>query len=181
MPLTGGRHLKGRRVEVGARVRREPDRLASVAGHHRAVFACRVEDDDLVVRVRQDSVLYLPFHRERLAGARLARYEPHGACERLAVAQHQVRRLLVLAVVPSAVLGELLSGEGHLDGHLSGRHHAGHLHVVVPEREDGVHALALAVIEGVGLDRVLTRGRDDLVDLIVQFLPGRRVGVDESV
>ena len=52
--------------------------------------------------------------------------------------------------------------------------------MVVPEREDGVHALALAVIEGVGLDRVLTRGRNDLVDLIVQFLPGRRVGVNES-
>ena len=167
-------------VQVRARIRCEAYRLPSVSGDDGAVLSGRVEDDDLVLGIGQDGVLYLALDAEGLAGSRLARHESHGAREVLAVAQHQVAALLVLPVVSAAILGELLGGEGHLDGDLGGRHHAGHLHVVVSERQHRVHALALAVVERPDLDRVAPAGGDDLQHLVVEFLARRRPGEHEA-
>lgn len=147
---------------------------------HRRVLPGGVEDDDLVLGVSEDGVLYLALDGKRLAGAGLARDEAHGARQALAVAEHEVGGLLVLAVVAAARLRELLGREGHLYGDLSGGHHAGDLHVVVPERQHRVQALALPEVERVGLDGVSARGRYDLHHLVVQLLARGRVGVDEA-
>lgn len=114
--------------ESGAK-RMDSPPLATTTGR---VLARGVEDDDLVIGVSEDGVLNLALDGERLAGAGLARDEAHGARQALAVAEHEVRGLLVLAVVAAARLRELLGREGHLYGDLGGGHHAGDLHVAVP-------------------------------------------------
>ena len=167
------------RVEVRVRVGGEPYALPAVRLDHGGVLPGGVEDDDLVLGVREDGVLYLALDGERLPRSGLAGDEAHGAREPLPIAQDEVRRLLVLPVVASSLVRELLRREGHLYGHLRGGHHPGNLDVVVPEGEYGVQALALAVVEGVRLDRVAPRRRHDLHHLLVEPLPRRRVRVHE--
>ena len=170
--------VEGVQVRVG--VGGEPYALAAVRLDDGGVLPRGVEDDDLVVGVGEDGVLYLALDREGLARPGLAGDEPHGARQLLAVAKHQVRRLLVLAVVAAALVRELLRREGHLDGHLRRRHHARDLDVVVAERQDGVQPLPLPVVEGVRLDGVAPRGRHDLHHLVVELVAGSGVGVDEA-
>ena len=144
--------------------------------HNRRILACRIEDDHLVVGIREKRVHDLALDAEALSRARLAADEPHGARELLAVADDEVARLLGLAVVAAAFLVELLGGEGHLYGHLGGRHVARYLHVVESQRQDGVHALALAVRKRLHLDGALARRRHDLTGLVVEGLWRVRVG-----
>ncbi len=170
--------VEGVHERVG--VRREAYAGAARGLHDRRVLARRVEDDYLVVGIGQDSVHDLALDAEALARARLAADEPHGARELLAVADDEVARLLGLAVVAAAFLVELLGGEGHLYGDLRGRHVARNLHVVKPQRQDRVHALALAVRKRLHLDGALARRRHDLAGLVVEGLCRVRVGEHEA-
>ena len=74
------------RVEMSVRVRGEPYALPAVRLDHRRVLSSGVEDDNLVLGVREDGVLYLSLDGERLSRSGLAGDEAHGAREPLPVA-----------------------------------------------------------------------------------------------
>ena len=118
------------RVQERAGVWREHGAGAAELDGHVAVLVCGVGDDDLVVWVGQPRVADLALGAEALAAARLAAVDAHGAVQLLAVEQHQVQRVAVLAVVAAALLAQLQCCEGALDGDLVGEHEAGDVHVV---------------------------------------------------
>ena len=167
------------RVQVGARVHGEVEHRPTVAAHDLGVLAGTVDHEDLVGRVLQDCARHLLFHEHALSRARLTADKSDRTGELLAVAQHEVRGLLVLPVVRAALVVELLRCERHEDRGLRGREPARLVDVIVAERKDGVKSLRLAEVEQVDLHGVLAGGRDDLQGLVVQFLLGGGVGIEE--
>ena len=167
--------VEGVHERVG--VRREANAGPACGLHHRRIFSCGVEDDHLVVGIGQNRVHDFALDAEALARAGLAADEAHGARQLLSVADDEVARLLGLAVVAAALLVELLGGKRHLYGDLGGGHVAGHVHMVEPQRQDRVHALALPVRQRLDLDGALAGSRHDLAGLVVEGL--RRVRISE--
>ncbi len=161
-------------------IRSEADVAPGAAPDEGGVLAGGVEDDDLVLREGEDRVEDLALHRERLARARLAADEAHGAREPFAVAYHEVSRLLGLAVVAAALLVELLGGEGHLHRDLPGGEVARDVHVVASQGEHGVERGLLAVVEAHDPERVALGDGCHLLHLAVELLERVRVGVDET-
>ena len=88
--------------------------------------------------------------------------------------------MLVLAAVVAALVREFLRGEGHEHGDLGGRRVAGHVDVVVTQRQHGVEGLGLAVVQHVEFDGVASRRADDAQHLVVELMPAGRIGVDEA-
>ena len=84
--------------------------------------------------------------------------------------------MAVLAVVATALLVELEGGERALDRYLVGEHVALHVDLARPQRQGGVQALALPVVQGRELDPVGLGGRDEAPYPVLELLAGRRVG-----
>ena len=129
---------------------------AAVAFGDSGVLACAVDDVNLVRRIGEDGARHLGLGEHTLTGAGLAADEAHRRGELLAVADHEVAAVLVLAVEVAACIVKLLRGKRHEDGNLRRGEHAGDFHVVMAEREDGIKSLTLAIVIGVKLDGVLT-------------------------
>ena len=144
---------------------------AAVAFGDSGVLACAVDDVNLVRRIGEDGARHLGLGEHTLTGAGLAADEAHRRGELLAVADHEVAAVLVLAVEVAACIVKLLCGKRNEDGNLRR---------VMAEREDGIKSLTLAIVIGVKLDGVLTCRGDDAKYLRIQRFLALRVGVDKS-
>ena len=144
------------------------------------VLAGTVEDDNLVVRLREQRALNLVLGEESLARSRLAGDEADGTCQVGSVAEHEVVRQLVLVVPATALLLELLGGERDEDARLRRGERAGNLDVVEAEGQNRVQTLALAVLEGLHLHARGRRDVEDLEYLLGQLLGGLRPRVDKA-
>ena len=181
--LLGSRHvLHGHRVEwVQERIRAHTEVVggAAVALGDGRVLTGAVDDVNLIRGVGEDGARHLGLGEHTLTGAGLAADEAHRRGELLAVADHKVAAVLVLAVEVAACIVKLLRGKRHEDGNLRRGEHAGDFHVVMAEREDGIKSLTLAIVIGVKLDGVLTCRGDDAKYLRIQRFLALRVGVDK--
>ncbi len=153
----------------------------AVAFGDSGVLACAVDDVNLVRRIGEDGARHLGLGEHTLTGAGLAADEAHRRGELLAVADHEVAAVLVLAVEVAACIVKLLRGKRHEDGNLRRGEHAGDFHVVMAERKDGIKSLTLAIVIGVKFDGVLTCRGDDAKYLRIQRFLALRVSVDKPV
>ena len=130
--------------------------------------------------MREDGIRDLPLDGEGLAAAGLSANEAHRARKESSVADDEVSRLLGLAVVTAAGLVQLLACERHLHGDLAGRQVPEDVDVVVAQGKNRVERLALPQVERLHAQRVALGDAHDLLDLPVELLQGRRIGVDEA-
>ena len=149
----------------------DPDPVrALVRRHEQAVLAGGVEDVDLVARVGKDGLLDLALDGEGLARPRHAADDAVGGQQRRAVDQDHVSRRGLHAVVASALHVEALRDKGHELRELARQEVAPHVDAVEAKGQHRVHALLLAVGQGVELDAGGVRGAHDLRDALVQLL-----------